>query len=296
MKHTRDRTPREPADARQTVNEGVESLTDAHYWDRTWAGRAIPEPLDSRSRGLNATVPRRWHRFFSQLFRSLEIRAGDRLLEAGCGGSVFLPYFVREHGLAAEGLDNSPEGCELSGAIARRCGFHTPIHFSDVLHPDASLLGRYRAVFSLGLAEHFTPTTSIISALSAFLQPSGWLITVVPNMHGIVGMLQKLVDPAIYDVHVPLSPAELAEAHRSCGLSVLSAQHLMTANFSVVNFSGPGARLRPGIGLRLASWTSKLVWTLERAGIPELPNGWTSPYVVVVAQRTITAGPRGAMQ
>jgi hypothetical protein len=296
MKHTRDGVPREPADPGQVVNEGVESLTDAHYWDRTWAGRPVPQPLDSGGRGLNATVPRRWHRFLSQVFASLGIGAGDRLLEAGCGGSVFLPYFVREYGLAAEGLDNSPEGCELSGAIARRSGFLTPVHFADVLHADESLVGRYRVVFSLGLAEHFTPTTSIISALSAFLQPSGWLITVVPNMHGIVGMLQKLVDPAVYGVHVPLSPAELAEAHRACGLSVLSAQHLMTANFSVLNFSGPGSRLPPGVGLRLASWTSKFIWTLERAGLPEFPNGWTSPYVVVVAQRAITTTPGGAGQ
>jgi hypothetical protein len=58
----------------------------------------------------------------------------------------------------------------------------------------------------------------------------------------------------------------------------------MTAHFSVVNFSGPGSRVPPAIGLRLASWTSKLVWTLERAGLPQFPNGWTSPYVVVVAQ------------
>lgn len=294
MKLTRDRSSREPVNASETADQQVESLTDADYWDRTWAGRAIPPPLDSSGTGLSATVPRRWHRFFLQAFASTGIRAGDRLLEAGCGGSVFLPYFVREHGLAAEGLDNSPEGCELSEAISRRSGFLTPIHFGDVLHPDVSLLGRYRAVFSLGLAEHFAPTTSIIGALGAFLQPSGWLITVVPNMHGIVGMLQKLVDPAVYGVHVPLSPAELAEAHRGCGLSVLSAQHLMTANFSVVNFSGPGTRLPPGVGLRLASWTSKVVWTLERAGLPELPNSWTSPYVVVVAQRAVTALSRGA--
>jgi len=267
------------------MNDRVESLTDPDYWDRTWSARAIPEPLDPRSTGLNSTVARRWHRFFSQAFASLGVRAGDRVLEAGCGGSVFLPYFVAEYGLEAEGLDNSPEGCELSNAIAKRSGILTPIHFGDVLHPPASLLGRYRAVFSLGLAEHFTPTTSVISALTAFLQPSGWLITVVPNMHGIVGMLQKLVDPGVYRVHVPLSPAELAEAHRSCALSVFSAQHVMTANFSVVNFSGLGSRVAPGFGLRLASWTSKLVWMLERAGLPEIPNGWTSPYVVVVAQR-----------
>jgi SAM-dependent methyltransferase len=271
------------------MHDRVESLTDAVYWDRTWAGRTIPQPLDWRGTGLNATVPRRWHGFFSQAFPAMAIRAGDRLLEAGCGGSVFLPYFAREHGLAAEGLDNSPEGCELSREIARRSGIPTPIHFGDVLRPEATLLGRYRAVFSLGLAEHFTPTTSIISALAAFLQPSGWLITAVPNMHGIVGALQKLVDPGVYSIHVPLSPAELAEAHQACGLSVLSAGHLMTANFSVVNFNGPGSRLPPRIGLRLASWTSKLVWTLERAGLPEFPNGRTSPYVVVVAQRAMSA-------
>lgn len=285
MKLTRDPTPREPPDTRGMMSDRVESLTDSDYWDRTWAGRTIPQPLDPRSGGLNATVPRRWHRLFSQAFPSLGIRAGDRLLEAGCGGSVFLSYFVREHGLAAEGLDNSPEGCELSNAIARHSGILTPIHFGDVLHPPGPLLGRYRAVFSLGLAEHFTPTTSIINALSAFLQPSGWLITAVPNMHGIVGMLQKLIDPAVYRVHVPLSPVELSRAHRACGLSVLSSQHLMTANFSVLNFSGPGSRVSPGIGLRMASWMSKFVWTLERVGLPEIPNGWTSPYVVVLAQR-----------
>jgi 2-polyprenyl-3-methyl-5-hydroxy-6-metoxy-1,4-benzoquinol methylase len=275
------------------MDDRIESLTDSDYWDRTWARRTIPQPLDPHGGGLNASVPRRWHRFFLQTFDSLGMRAGDALLEAGCGGSVFLPYFAREHGLAAEGLDNSPEGCELSSAIAARSGVPTPIHFGDVLNPPISLLGRYRAVFSIGLAEHFTPTVSIIEALSAFLQPCGWLITAVPNMHGMVGTLQKWVDPAVYRVHVPLSPAELATAHRACGLSVLTARHLMTANFSVLNFSGPGSRLPPGTGLRLASWISKLIWTLERVGLPEIPNGWTSPYVVVIAQRSTAPMSRG---
>jgi len=285
MKRMHERTPRGHLEASQTTNDSVDSLTDSDYWDRTWSGRAIPEPLEPRGRGLNATVARRWHRFFSQNFAALRIRAGDRLLEAGCGGSIFLPYFVREYGLEAEGLDNSPQGCQLSNAIARQSGVRTPIHSGDVLHPPSALLARYRAVFSFGLAEHFRPTTSIVSALAAFLQPGGYLITVVPNMHGIVGGLQKLIDPAVYRVHVPLSPAELADAHRSCALAVTSAGHVMTANFSVVNFSGAGSRGPPGLGLRLASWTSKLVWSLERAGLPELPNHWTSPYVAVVAQR-----------
>jgi 2-polyprenyl-3-methyl-5-hydroxy-6-metoxy-1,4-benzoquinol methylase len=265
--------------------DSVESLTDTDYWDRAWSQREAPEPLDPRAGGLNGTVARYWHAFFAKTFRTLGIRADERLLEAGCGGSIFLPYFVREYGLIAEGVDNSPEGCALSNAIARRCGIATPVHSCDVLQPPASLRGRYRVVFSMGLAEHFTPTSSIVSALASFLEPGGFLITVVPNMHGLVGTLQSLVDPAVYRVHVPLSPTQLAAAHAQCALRVLDAAHAMTANFSVVNFSGPGSRVPPALSLRMASWGSKIIWGLERIGLPEIPNRWTSPYVVVVAQR-----------
>jgi 2-polyprenyl-3-methyl-5-hydroxy-6-metoxy-1,4-benzoquinol methylase len=269
---------------------GVDSLTDATYWDRTWSGRAVPAPLDPRATGLNGTVPRRWHDFFAPTLRTIGLHPGDRVLEAGCGGSVFLPYLAREFALSAEGIDNSPEGCALSNAIAARSGIPATIHFGDVLHPPAALRGRYRAVFSFGLAEHFSPTTSIVSALAAFLRPGGHLITVVPNMHGLVGLLQSVADPSVYRVHVPLSPTELADAHRACGLTIVSARHLMTANFSVINFSGPNSRIPNRVGLRAASWASKLVWSLERIGVPQLPNRWTSPYAVVVARTPDTEG------
>jgi SAM-dependent methyltransferase len=262
----------------------IESLTSSAYWDGTWAGRSIPQPLNPRTAGLNGTVPRRWHEFFARTFASLGIRPGDRIIEAGCGGSVFLPYFSTEYGLRAEGIDNSTEGCELSKAIAAKSGITTPIYYGDVLNPPTDLRGVYQAVFSFGLAEHFSPTTSILNALTTFLAPGGCVITVVPNMHGMVGMLQNLADPGVYRLHVPLSPSELAAAHRECGLAVLSADHIMTANFSVVNFSGSGSRIPNRLGLRLASWVSKAVWSAQRVGLPELPNGWTSPYVVVVAR------------
>jgi cyclopropane fatty-acyl-phospholipid synthase-like methyltransferase len=134
----------------------IESLTGTDYWDRTWSHRPVPEPLNPHATGLNGTVARHWHALFSHAFGSLGIRPGDLLLEAGCDGSIFLPYFVREYGLAAEGIDNSPEGCELSNAISGRSGIHTAIYAGDVLRPPAALRGRYRAVVSFGLAEHFS--------------------------------------------------------------------------------------------------------------------------------------------
>jgi hypothetical protein len=59
-----------------------------------------------------------------------------------------------------------------------RSGIPTPIHAGDVLDPPPSLRGRYKVVFSAGLAEHFSPTTSIIAALSAFLERGGYLVTI----------------------------------------------------------------------------------------------------------------------
>lgn len=267
------------------ADDATKSLTDTQYWDRTWANRAVPRPLDPAQAGLNGTVPRAMHRFFSGLFTSLGLQAGDRILEAGCGGSIVLPYFAQRFGLVAEGLDNSEEGCALSRAIAEQSGIPTAVFLGDVLNPPDPLRERYRVVFSMGLAEHFRPTTTIVNALLALTQAGGYLVTLVPNMKGAPGWLQRVADPSVYEVHVPLSPGELAAAHADCGMEIVRTEYLMSANFSVVNFSGPNSRVPEGLGLRFASWASKAIWMLEKLPMAELRNGVTSPYVVVVARK-----------
>ncbi len=267
------------------ADDATKSLTDTQYWDRTWANRTVPRPLDPAQVGLNGTVPRAMHRFFSGLFSALGVKPGERILEAGCGGSIVLPYFARHFGMVAEGLDNSEEGCALSRAIAERSGISTPVFLGDVLNPPDLLRERYRVVFSMGLAEHFRPTTTIVAALQALTEAGGYLVTLVPNMHGAPGLLQRMADPSVYKVHVPLSPRELAAAHAACGMEVIRTEYLMSANFSVVNFSGPNSRVPEGVGLRFASWASKAIWMMEKLPLPELRNGVTSPYVVVVARK-----------
>lgn len=262
----------------------AESLTDVSYWDRTWSDRDVPAPLDPRGAGLNAVVPRALHRFFTRAFADCALRRGDRVIEAGCGGSVFLPYFEREFGLAADGIDNSPEGCSLSRAIAAKSSTSSRIFCADVFDPPNEMLGAYRMVYSTGLAEHFIPTKKIIEALRAYLQPDGHLITLVPNMRGLPGLLQRAVDPAVFGVHVPLTPGELADAHAACGLDVVRAEYLMGINLSVVNFSAPTSRIPPGVGLRATSWASKSIWSIERLGLQLPPNSMTSPLVAVIAR------------
>jgi len=258
-------------------------LTDVDYWDRNWAGRPITDPLDPDAAGLNGTQSRSLHRLFTRLFRKIGITAGARIVEAGCGGSTLLPYFRKEFGLTAEGFDNSPVGLDLSNAIARRIGIETPVYLADIFALPEHLRERYDVVFSYGLAEHFNPTTLIVEALAPLARPGGHVLTVIPNMRGALGLFQKLANPEVYAIHVPLTALDLRRAHEACGLRIVDVGYLMTANFSAINFQGSGPALG-WAGPRLASWSSKAFWLLERFGLPEIPNALTSPYIYVLAQ------------
>jgi 2-polyprenyl-3-methyl-5-hydroxy-6-metoxy-1,4-benzoquinol methylase len=259
-------------------------LTDIAYWDKIWADRAAPDPLDPAKPGLNNAVPHAFHRLFSRTFDLMGIQPGNSIVEVGCGGSTMLPYFTKTFGLRAEGIDSSPKGCALSDAIARKSGINTPIHQVDMFDLPTNLQGCFDIVFSAGLVEHFQPTTLAVDALAKLVRPGGHVVTTVPNMRGLVGFIQKYVDRDVYNLHVPLSATDLAAAHRASGLDVIDGGYLMTVNFGVIAASGESSDISRRVRERLTSWASKSVWLLEQFGFPELPNPITSPYAYTIAR------------
>ena len=269
------------------MKAGIKKKTNPDYWDRVWSDRPVNDPMDPQAPGLNGAVARAWHKLFSDLFMGWQIGHGARIVEVGCGGSTVLPYFAKVFGLDAHGLDYSATGCLLSEAIAQKARVTTEIHCGDVFDVPNGLKDSFDVVYSAGLAEHFFPTEKIVSALGDLARPGGYILTIVPNMHGIVGLSQRLVSPSVYRVHTPLDPNELAEAHRRSGLAVLEAGHFMTANFSVINFESEDKRVPTNIGLRLASWASKSIWLCESFGLPEIRNRLTSPYVLCTARKNV---------
>jgi hypothetical protein len=151
--------------------------------------------------------------------------------------------------------------------------------------PPSDLLARFDVVLSMGLAEHFTDTAAAIRAFAALAKPGGIVITTIPNMTGIVGLGQRLLDSGVYEKHVPLDAAALKTAHEKCGLSILRSEYLLSANFAVINHPN----LRPAMvrkmarGLLVAGTGG--VWALERMGVP-IPRGqFLSPYVACVARK-----------
>jgi SAM-dependent methyltransferase len=153
--------------------------------------------------------------------------------------------------------------------------------------PLPELVCAFDAVVSFGLVEHFLPTQQVIEALANFVKPGGIVVTVVPNIAGWLGSLQKRLDKVIYEMHVPLTPEALASAHADAGLQVLEARHVSTADFYVaIGPSKPPAAPFARMGLIAMRLLSKGFWLFENV------TGWgphsasLSPYVGCAARKS----------
>jgi SAM-dependent methyltransferase len=257
------------------------------YWDSSWEAEArLPDTFDPAVTGVRGLFRRQFHAFFVEHLRGVA-PPGSSLIEVGCGRSQLLPYFATQFGLRVSGLDYSEIGCEKARRILERDRVSGQIFCGDLWTFDQFPAPGFDVVFSFGLVEHFDDTPGIIRGLARFARPGGAVLTLIPNMLGSVGALQKALSREIYDIHVPLSAAVLARAHVEAGLSLQASGYLLPAHYGVCN---PGTRLDHSVSARtrdlayrvaIAASTA-LLWVHER--LVRLPaNELMSPYAFAVA-------------
>lgn len=261
------------------------------YWDRGYvegggAARAF-DPHRGRPRDF---WKQKFHEYFQFAFAGMDTR-GRRLIEVGAGGSTILPYLGREFGFQLVGLDYSKAGCALAARNLEREGVPGEVVCADLFDPPANERERSDVVVSFGVVEHFTDPADCVRACAHLLKPGGLMITTVPNMAGLVGRLQRLLDPAVYEKHVPLSAERLAAAHERAGMVVLDARYVLFAHLGVVNVN----EARPGIGrvvrtaaLGLLKAATGALWVLEQRFGALPPNSLTSPYAFCLARKPVT--------
>jgi 2-polyprenyl-3-methyl-5-hydroxy-6-metoxy-1,4-benzoquinol methylase len=254
------------------------------HWDREWTGRALPSPVDPRSRGLRHHALRAFHREFVRAFDGIDTN-GLRLLEIGCARSAWLPYFAREFGFRITGLDYSEVGCAQEREVLARAGISGDVVCANLFEPPEHLVGAFDVVVSLGVVEHFRDTASALRACARYLRPGGRIVTEVPNMRGLPGWVTKVTDRPIYDIHVPLDTAALSRAHREAGLHVRWSNYILPVDWSVFGFgriAWPWLRW-PAMGAAFA--LAGTVWVLDERGLAPRPNPITSPYLFCVADK-----------
>jgi SAM-dependent methyltransferase len=254
------------------------------HWDDTWRS------LGASTLTQQVDGPGRWNHVNREVARFLRRWLTPRgvdsqLVELGCARSIWLPYFA-QLGHSITGVDYSELGCELARTGLAQAGTPGRVVLGDFFNPPPDLVGRFDAAFSNGVAEHFDNTKACIEAFGRFLAPRGRLVTIVPNMTGVPGFLQKQLNRPVYEKHVPLDSTQLRQAHVAAGLEVLDAGYLISTNFGVLNLTGlPTGNLSwaaKRVLLAALGRVSLLGWLAEPRLRPVQP--WAG-YVYCVADR-----------
>lgn len=258
-----------------------------HHWESTWQASTLPRLVVPNDTSLRNHVRRCLHTFLSGV---LEGRRGLSVIEVGCANSVWLPYFAQQHGCLVTGLDYSDVGCTSAREILTLAKVEGEIFPGDLWDPPAKLLGSFDFVFTYGLVEHFDPTDRVLTALAKLLRPGGTMITLVPNLSGWAGTVQKALNRPIFDIHVPMTLADLETAHKRAGLITSQSSYLCTMNFGIINLNGTS----DGVPVRFVKrfitevliGLSALVWWIEdHSSLRLRPNRITSPYIACVASK-----------
>jgi 2-polyprenyl-3-methyl-5-hydroxy-6-metoxy-1,4-benzoquinol methylase len=256
-------------------------LTEQTYWDGNWDASELPIAVDISPGILKNPVNRRLNFLFREFLS--DFPAKTKLLEVGCANSAWLPYFASEYSFDITGLDFSEQGCQQTKQILLREGIKGKVICSNLFNPPDEMWQCFDVVISFGVVEHFKPTTYVLSALKNFLRPGGIIITLVPNLNGLVGFMQKKVNRPIYDLHVPLTKNELREAHVESGFDVLFCDYYIFADFYVDNAGDTDSGIWIKI-LKFMRLLTKSIWAVENA-VHQLPsNRYSSPYVICIAK------------
>ncbi|HEC34965.1 MAG TPA: methyltransferase domain-containing protein [Anaerolineae bacterium] len=147
----------------------------------------------------------------------------------------------------------------------------------------------FDVVYSLGFIEHFQDTAIVVKRLSRYARTGGIIITLIPNLQGLVGWLHRTVDPDLYRKHVVIDSSMLDAIHSESGLKVvLPANYFGTFCLTVVNFNRLRSHLPPVLdsliwrGIKLLQELVVVPFRLVRV-TPE--TRLFSPYVVGVYER-----------
>ena len=248
------------------------------FWDQNWkfAGKGL-KPEQERN-----LFWKRLDSIFDTIFFDIET-TNLRLIEIGAGSSEWLPKLNNRYLFSVSGLDYSEEGCERARHILMDADINGHIYCGDMYSPPDGLLGTYDVVCSFGLVEHFSDTSAAVSACAKFLKPGGVIVTLIPNMKGLNGLLYKMLSKNIYDTHVPLNLNQLTKAHIDAGLKVYFGSYLMGLPNLIDGDRIEQVWVKRYIR-RGAYFITRLIWWFEEKGIGVPANSITSPYLICAAK------------
>jgi SAM-dependent methyltransferase len=174
-------------------------------------------------------------------------------------------------------LDYEDEAAKRTEALYKKSGIQASIHHRDFFETTPFPL--YDVLTSFGVFEHFENLPASIAQTRHYLRPNGTIVTVIPNMNGLVGWLQKSFNRAVYDIHIPYRKEDLLQAHEKAGYTTLFCDYFGTYQGGVVNLSG---HPREKVWQKILAAPGKPMHLLETILGKRLDGVFHSPYVIYI--------------
>ena len=266
------------------VDNNVESAGQGGkpYWDGQWD--------QNRTRELIRLFP----------FRRIEVLLEQHflppgpwsVLELGCGGSVWLPYFAERGATEVAGIDYSPEGIRLAQLQCSVAGVDPTLVKADLRTRVDPFTGRFDRVFSYGTIEHFHDPEVVLRHACAYLKPSGVIFSLIPNIRLLIGLLSKWIHRQAYEQHYWIDLDRLKRVHEELSFETLFCGYRGTFDFDIINRSNLRG-FRNWLFTAVVSKTNGLCWRTCNALRRYPETALFSPYLVYIGRNRGTAGADG---
>jgi 2-polyprenyl-3-methyl-5-hydroxy-6-metoxy-1,4-benzoquinol methylase len=259
-----------------------QKLSKQEYWDNVLSAAKLPR-INSRSTyNYRVTMD-----FVDSILAGNNYKT---FLEVGCGSSGWLPYFAKKYNFKVSGIDYSEAGCRICEENLRIQGIdYDEIICKDLFEIDKGFEKKYDVIFSYGVIEHFKNADEVVAIMKSLLNKGGIMITLVPNLNGIVGAISKTFLREIYDMHIVFTEAELKSVHASNNMEVVKSNFVGMFTPAVIPFANSKNRLFRShtwgkLILKSVSAVNKAFTFLYKVIPVNWPSKLYSPYIICIAK------------
>jgi len=250
----------------------IKKLTNTEYWERWHKDIILPQRLDIQQ------YP--FRKMDLLLKRFLPKGRNKKLLEVGTAPGRFLIYFKENFDYDVHGIEYSEIGCDLTRKNLEMADIKGEIYNANIFNNKLQSES-FDVIFSSGFIEHFSDPSPVISEFDCLLKKGGYIVTIIPNMNGLVALLQRIASKEILDAHNPLKLKDMKYYHRN--FKIIYASYLGSFNLGIINW-GELAGIKKYI-VRGMNLINIVVWTFLRRIPFKIENKYISPYIILIAKK-----------
>lgn len=258
-------------------------LSNLEHWDDVLKNnKNIP-----RTYNLGQYNIKKFHCLFNKFIDSKKEKI---LFEYGCGSSAWLPYFKTYFSCKVSGIDYSDYGVKFAqeninyfGASTDEIIFHGDFTDNNINLPMSDI------IFSYGVLEHFENPDKIIKSFKKNLNDNGIIISIIPNLNGIYGLINKLFLPNLFKIHNVISSQEFNNYHKVNSFNSIFSGYYGTFYLPVIAIENIEKFIEKGsilykIFIKLFYLINRFINTLFDIFHLNFNCKYLSPYIVYIGE------------